>query len=179
MAGCEESSFNREKPSCSESWKPLFSPPHFSRLSMNSIQNPSEFPIGRLGRWLLGLWSVLLIAAFSVAAALEPDPRGYGTHQSLGLPPCTFQFLLGIPCPSCGMTTSLSHFVRGQFLASLRANVAGLLLGLCCAAQIPWCWISIRNGRLWKIRQPDLAVLWLLVILLFVAVLQWGLRLLY
>ena len=146
---------------------------------MNSIQNPSEFPIGRRGRWILGLWSVLLIAAFSVAVSLEPDPRGYGTHRALGLPPCSFQFLLGIPCPSCGMTTSIAHFVRGQFLASAQANVAGLLLGLFCAVQIPWCWISIRIGRLWKVVHPDVVVLWSLATLLLIAVFQWVIRLRY
>ena len=146
---------------------------------MNTIQNPSEFPIGRMGRWILGLWSLLLIAAFSVAVSLEPDPRGYGTHRALGLPPCTFQFLFGIPCPSCGMTTSIAHFVRGQFVASAQANVAGLLLGLVCAIQIPWCWISIRIGRLWKVTHPDAVVLRLLATLLLVAGVQWLIWLAY
>ena len=41
----------------------------------------------RLFWWSLALGGVLVL---SMAAAIEPDPRGYGTHTQLGLPPCGF-----------------------------------------------------------------------------------------
>ena len=36
-----------------------------------------------------------LLAPLGVAAMLRPDGRGFGTHQQLGLPPCTFRVLFG------------------------------------------------------------------------------------
>ncbi|MGH7127701.1 MAG: DUF2752 domain-containing protein, partial [Planctomycetaceae bacterium] len=102
---------------------------------------------------------------------------GYGTHQQLGLPECTFRTMFGIGCPSCGMTTSFSNFVRGRFLQAARANVAGLFLATLCAVQVPWCWISVCKGRLWKIERPDVAVLWLLVSIILITSGQWIARL--
>ena len=53
----------------------------------------------------LGCATVLLIASW-----LTPDPRGLGSHTKLGMPRCEFEYRTGIPCPSCGMTTSFAHF---------------------------------------------------------------------
>ncbi len=67
-------------------------------------------------------------AGLGVARTLEPDPRGLGTHQQLGLPPCSVRILFGIPGPSCGMTTSWAFFSRGEFQQSLSTNLGGFLL---------------------------------------------------
>jgi hypothetical protein len=63
-----------------------------------------------------------------VGLYLSPDPAGHGTHQQLGLPPCTIHFLTGRPCPSCGLTTSVSAIVHGQFALAWRANPIGFLI---------------------------------------------------
>lgn len=65
-----------------------------------------------------------------LAALLQPSPTGLGTHQQLGLPPCGFQWLTELPCPSCGLTTSFSYFVRGNWLRCIAANPLGLPLAL-------------------------------------------------
>ena len=49
------------------------------------------------------------------------------THRQLGLPPCTFKEMTGLPCPSCGMTSSFALLVRGDVMNSLRANAVGTL----------------------------------------------------
>lgn len=139
----------------------------------------SEYRLGRLGRALLVVWSLTLVAGFALAAALKPDPRGYGTHQRLGLPPCTFQTMFQIPCPSCGMTTSFSNFVRGRFRAAAQANPAGLMLAVICTLQIPWCWASAVRGRMWRVSQPDLALLCLLLVVFAASSLQWVIRILW
>jgi hypothetical protein len=144
---------------------------------MNHNSTGSGYPIGRAGRVLLGLWSLFLLAGFALALSLEPDPRGFGTHQRLGLPPCTFIAMFEIPCPSCGMTTSFANFVRGRFVEAARANLAGLLLAAICAVQIPWCWVSIRSGRLWRVNEPDMMVLWLLLAVCGACLVQWAARL--
>ena len=75
--------------------------------------------------------SALVLAT---AAVLHPDPRGYGTHEQAGFPPCTFRRLTGIPCPGCGMTTAFAWTVRLQLGRALSANVFGTLLCLGTAA---------------------------------------------
>jgi hypothetical protein len=101
----------------------------------------------------LGLACLLVIAA-----CLTPNPAGIGTHQQLGLPPCTFRWLFGIRCPSCGMTTSWSHAMRGQFGQALAANVGGLTLALVALAAAPWCVASACVGR-WLVGRPSDRVL--------------------
>ena len=65
-----------------------------------------------------------------LAGLLRPDPRGNGTHQQLGLPPCSLLILSGIPCPACGMTTSWALATKGRFQEALNAHVSGTLLAL-------------------------------------------------
>src|SRR5438105_1225691 len=68
------------------------------------------------------------------AAPLTPDAGGMGTHTQLGLAPCQWLARTGIPCPSCGMTTSLAWFVRGHLLESLYVQPMGAVLAAlaCC-----------------------------------------------
>lgn len=143
---------------------------------MSTESSLRGFPVGRTGRVLLGLWSLFLLGGFAVAAMLTPDPRGYGTHRGLGLPPCTIRALYDIPCPSCGMTTSFSNFVRGRFVASVRANVAGFVLAVLCALQVPWCWVSLKRGELYGVWRPDVALMWLLLGVTALSLLQWAVR---
>ncbi|QDU81704.1 hypothetical protein Pla110_34490 [Polystyrenella longa] len=151
---------------------------------MSTIQNSQddleirEYPIGTWGQLLLAAWSLLLILGFAMAIYLAPHPSGSGTHQQLGLPPCTMKVVMGIPCPSCGMTTSFSNFVRGNFVAAYSANPAGLLLATICVLIIPWCWVSIARRHLWKIENPDRAVLILMILICSSSLLQWAVRLL-
>lgn len=118
-----------------------------------------EFPVGTSGRVLLLTWSLFLLGGFALAWRLEPDPRGFGTHERLGLPPCSFRALCGLPCPTCGMTTSFSHLTRGRLDQALAANAGGVALALVCAAQVPWCWCSALRGRLVGVSQPTTALL--------------------
>ena len=96
-----------------------------SDRSSDARSAPPLTPFQRLSCVVCG---VLLLAGFALAGWLQPSARGYGTHQQLGLPPCSIQLLFGIPCPSCGMTTSFALFVRGQIPAAFQANPAGLYL---------------------------------------------------
>ena len=134
--------------------------------------------VGSGSRWLLLAWSLFLLGGFALAGMLEPDPRGFGTHQRLGLPPCTFRALCGIPCPSCGMTTSFAHLTRGHFAKAIEANVGGTLLALVCAAQIPWCWWSAGCGRLVGVSHPTKSLLVLLLTVVGVSAASWLYRIL-
>lgn len=126
---------------------------------------------------LLALLGTLLLG-FSLAAALVPDTRGFGTHRQLGLPECTFRMLFGQPCPGCGMTTSFAHFVRGQWGPSFLANPAGLLFAICCTALVPWCIGSLCADRYWGVRDPIHAATWMLIIVGALACIVWVARVL-
>src|SRR5947208_1542702 len=110
-----------------------------------SLPEPGCEPVDAipvLGHWVRG--SLLAIAAglalvFGIAAWLNPYdelglPRRMGTHLQMGLPPCTFREMTGVPCPSCGMTTSFALLMHGDVVNSLRANAVGTLLALFCLA---------------------------------------------
>ncbi len=116
-------------------------------------------PIGdvrptRSERTLLGLMAVGMIGVFVIAFALQPDPRGFGTHQQLGLPACTFRTFTGFDCPHCGMTTSFSNIVRGDFGAAWKANPVGIPLAIICALCIPWWLLVSLTGRMPVTREP-------------------------
>ncbi len=129
-------------------------------------------------RWWLAAAGSLLLGLLAAAAFLEPSPTGVGTHQQLGLPPCSFRVTMGFPCPACGMTTSWSHFVRGQFVQAAAANVGGTLLAMAAAWCGPWSLISGVRGRcLWGVPNQRL-VLAGSVSLIIVTCVDWIIRLL-
>jgi hypothetical protein len=97
---------------------------------------------------------VCCLVPLAVAGCLLPDVKGLGTHQQLGLPPCTFVWLFGTRCPSCGMTTSWAHAVRGDWSAALRSNTGGALLAGVAALSGVWLLASAAAGR-WLTRLPS------------------------
>ena len=92
---------------------------------------PPRLSVG--GRILAVLLAGGSLGVLVVAARLQPDPRGFGTHEALGLQPCGFLLRTGIPCAGCGMTTSFADAVRGHFVASFMAQPFGLVLCLVTA----------------------------------------------
>lgn len=118
------------------------------------------------GRWLdrllwalvaLGAWSVLVLSAW-----LHPDARGFGTHQQLGLAPCSFHASTGIPCPGCGLTTAFALMAHLSPLAALRVHLMGpplFLLTLWAALYAPraaWRGVSLTG---WMLHRASLPVL--------------------
>jgi hypothetical protein len=118
------------------------------------LQEPVEAQpvLGRGVRGALIALALGLSVVFGIALWLNPyDDQGRAltmeTHRQMGLPPCTFKDKLGLPCPSCGMTTSFALLVRGDIVNSLRANAVGTLLALVCLAYIPWSLFSVVRKR--------------------------------
>lgn len=74
--------------------------------------------------------AAVAVALLIVAARLTPNDRHMGTHRQLGLPPCGFVAMTGLPCPTCGMTTAFACVTRGHLRAALRAQVAGTFLAI-------------------------------------------------
>jgi hypothetical protein len=117
-----------------------------------------------------------LVVPLAVACVLEPSPQNRGTHQQLGLPPCTVVVLFGHRCPACGMTTAWAHLVRGHWVEAMRANVGGALLGLFDVLAVPWLLASAARGR-WLGWVPDMNVVaWVIAAIMLVTLIDWAVR---
>jgi len=66
----------------------------------------------------------------AVAFCVGPNEAGYGTHRKLALPACSFLTQSGYPCPSCGLTTSMSAMAHGRVGLALAAQPFGVVLFL-------------------------------------------------
>jgi hypothetical protein len=146
------------------------------------VQHPKH-PLGPLVSWpaleqpifgrLYAAGILLIMAAILVTAArLHPDSHHFGTHEQLGLPPCGFLVMTGLPCPTCGMTTAFAHTVHGQFVQAIRAQIAGCILAMACAAAAAIALIAFISGRCLSInwyRIQPMAVLWSVTILFIAA----------
>jgi hypothetical protein len=93
--------------------------------------------------------AALLLPSLSlllVAASLEPNVAGIGTHTQLGLTPCGFQAATGLPCATCGMTTAFALAADGRLLASWSNQPAGAVLALLTAmAAVTAGWALVRG----------------------------------
>jgi hypothetical protein len=131
-------------------------------------------------RITLVLVALGMMMGFGLALWLNPYPNGrehpntMGTHTQFGLPPCSFQKYMGVPCPSCGMTTSISLFAHGDILNSLYANCAGTLLAAFCLLFIPWAFVSAVRGRPWGILSMEDVLMRFIVCLVGVMLIRWG-----
>ncbi len=123
-------------------------------------------------RWAMALTAAIPLSLLLVAANLKPDSDGIGTHQQLGLPPCSMRMLFGIRCPACGMTTSWAHFMRGQWPSSLGSNVAGFLLAMLSVVFSPFAIRAAVTGRMPSAIVQNYGAI-ALVSILVVALTQW------
>jgi hypothetical protein len=139
-----------------------------------------------LRRWvrtMLVVIALLLIAVFTVAVRLDPYQRGKvwfeETHTQLGLPACTFKVWTGLPCPSCGMTSSFALLMHGDVWHSLQANAVGTLLALFLLAFIPWSLVCAFRGRLLFLHSLERDLTCVVGVFLTLLLIRWGLVLVF
>jgi hypothetical protein len=132
----------------------------------------------RRARLGLAAAGVALLGLLAITALLKPSPLAHGTHEQLGLPPCTFWVLFGRPCPTCGMTTAWAYLMRGEWTAAAQANLGGMLLGVLALAAAPWLLGSAACGRWLGISPSGKQAVSIAVVILSVTLIQWLLRLL-
>ena len=88
----------------------------------------SDLPILR-SRPATDAYLALGAAAFLLAAhLLTPDPSGVGTHRQILPVPCFFLALTHIPCPGCGLTTSVTWAAHGRLDRSFACHYLGPFL---------------------------------------------------
>jgi len=115
-------------------------------------------------------------AILAVAAWLQPDPTGFGTHLQLGRPPCMAILVFGVPCPTCGMTTAFSLAVRGRWWQAFQAQPAGTLLVLGVMVAVLVSITTLITGQVWRLnlyRLPPQRIAYALVAIL---VISWGFK---
>ena len=125
------------------------------------------------------LMALVLITVFLIAAWLRPydaegKPLRQETHRQLGLPACTFYEKTGIPCPSCGFTTSFAFTVRMHLWNALHANCVGTLLALFCLAFVPWGVVSAVWGRYLFIVSLEKTAINCLIVFVTLMLVRWG-----
>ena len=97
----------------------------------------------RAERAILLFLLVALASLVAVLASVEPDRRGFGTHERLpfGIPRCSWPATVGIPCPTCGVTTAACHLVHGHVVRAFLVQPFGAALmaaGLAAGCAIVW-----------------------------------------
>jgi hypothetical protein len=151
--------------------------PHH-QIPLANTDESGRTRFSRRDRLWLAAAGVALLGMLAVAAVLKPSPRRRGTHEQLGLPPCTFSVLFGRPCPTCGMTTAWAHLVRGQWYEAGRANLGGTLLGLLAMVAAPWLLASAARGNWFGVAPSGRGVAWITFAVLVITLIDWAVRLL-
>ena len=91
---------------------------------------------------ILGATACLPLLAFFT----EPDTRGFGTHEQLGFAPCRMIEWTGVPCPGCGVTTSVTLAVQGRPLDAAMVQPFGLLTAITLPLLALWALVGHLRG---------------------------------
>ena len=84
-------------------------------------------------RLTAGVLFFVSTGVLGLAAWLEPSAAGIGTHRQMGLPPCQFEQMTGLPCATCGCTTSFAHAADGSLIQSFINQPFGAVLAVLTA----------------------------------------------
>ncbi len=135
------------------------------------VYNGSQQPLTRPDKVLYFATSSAASLLLLVGRLLHPSPGRVGTHEQLGLPPCTFLHLTGIPCPGCGLTTSVAYAAHLHFFESIATQPFGFVVFLLAALSIPLSiYLSYRRipySKLQQFRGKNLVIYLLISLFLF------------
>jgi len=117
---------------------------------------------------------IVCAGVLGVAYGLTPSDQGVGTHRAMGLPACGLLETTGIPCMTCGMTTSFSYAAKGHFISAFLTQPAGALLALLTAMAAVLSGYALVAGMSLA---PIMSALWrprVIVIAMVLAAAAWG-----
>ena len=118
-------------------------------------------------------------ALLGLARYLPPDGRGFGTHQQLGIPPCSFVLTSGLPCPTCGMTTAFSLVMHGRPWSAFKAQPAGALLCIATVGLLAASVYAAVTGRIVSVNWDRLGPVRLALGAALLLMLAWGFKIAY
>jgi hypothetical protein len=142
---------------------------------------PRTVPLSWAARVALLTMAFGVAGVFVTAWRLDPwdgpgRPKVLGTHEQLGLGPCSFRRFTGWPCPTCGLTTSFSHAAHGDWGAALRAHVLGLPMALTSLVLGIGCLVGAVTGRGPNVAGGERWVIGTLLAVVAALLVVWGLR---
>jgi hypothetical protein len=110
--------------------------------------------LAALGSWIVFCGYVLL------------DCLDWGEKLSLGIEPkCLFKWLTDFPCPTCGITRSLSSLAQGEFVQAMSYHPFGWAIFLLFTFSV-----FVVARQLWRGQTPALGrgagVTWLVLLLI-------------
>ena len=85
----------------------------------------TDSSVSASGRFLAAVVMLVVVSAIVGARLVTPSPQGVGTHEGLGLRPCSFLRWTSIPCPACGGTTAFTLMARGRVREALLTSPLG------------------------------------------------------
>lgn len=114
------------------------------------VSDVGETPLASRGRahygWLgVAAFGALVLVAFRLF--ITPSTSGHGTATQLGLPPCPSMEWFGIPCPGCGVTTSVALAAHGELWKSFVNQPFGFAIAIGAAAFALWALWAQVAGR--------------------------------
>ena len=126
------------------------------------------------GRLLAAALALGCLTPLIMAALLSPSHDGLGTHREMGFAQCSFLQRTGLPCPSCGMTTSWAWFSRGNVVASLYIQPMGTVLAALAACCF-WAglYVAITGRPVYRLLHVIPGRYYFVPLLAF-AILAWG-----
>lgn len=140
------------------------------------MHQSSSLPLSWLARYALVLSGIGAVTLLVLAATLDPDDRGFGTHLQLGLAPCSIRMLFGMRCPACGMTTAWALAMDGRLLAALEANTGGVALAATAFIGGPACLVFGLRGR-WPAAVTEWRMLVGMLVIVAIILTDWMIRL--
>lgn len=97
--------------------------------------------------WMIAASATGPLGLLAMRWLFTPDPAGLGTHEQLGLPPCRSIDWFGVPCPGCGVTTSVTWFAHGDPWQSLVVQPLGFVIASAALCALPLILAAIARGR--------------------------------
>jgi hypothetical protein len=124
------------------------------------------------------VWMLLTGTVLALAALVQPEEDGTGTHTQLGLRRCSILLTYDLPCPTCGMTTAFAWAARGRWLAAAKAQPAGCVLALACVVLLIRAGIALATGRTVRVNWYRVRPTWVLLALLGLLTAGWAYKIL-
>jgi hypothetical protein len=114
-------------------------------MTESTLAGKNTATLGTRGAYIF--YMIVFITGVIIASRLTPSSNGVGTHEQLGFPACGFLTLTGWPCPSCGLTTSITHLVHGNFTQSAIVQPFGVFLFVALASLFVYSLWAFVVGR--------------------------------